>query len=227
MIKTTIRFKQPKDNQDLMKLTKALSERARKIKESMAQKAQQDSDEFKPMRLNEIFEKFGSEVEVFELRFTDMRGDVGHSFTRLYTDRDLMMRLKMIADATIADTCLVTARAVQRNERDEHLVRSCGHTINSRHPFTPCLVAIVYRLDAAGPVAICKEFLTHDPTMSIDQARAEYIGKTFTVRDPAKYTVAIVKAVVDAPKRACKHPNFAFSKFDQAMFKDCIGVPNQ
>ena len=52
MIKTAIRFKQPKDNQDLMKLTKALSERARKIKESMAQKAQQDSDEFKPMRLN-------------------------------------------------------------------------------------------------------------------------------------------------------------------------------
>lgn len=228
MLKTTIRFKQPKDNQDLMRLTKALSKRAEKIKEAMVQKAQQDSTEFKPTaQLNKFYETFGPDVELFELKFTDLRPDVGLVFTRLYTDRDLMLRMKMIADATIADTCLLTARAVQQEERDEVLKQSCGRTVNSRHPFTPCLVAIIYRIDPSGPVALCKEFLTHDPAISLDRARAEYIGHTFTVKDPTRYTISVVKAVVDAPTRVCKHSNCAFSSFDQIMMMDRMGQTKQ
>lgn len=190
------------DKDKLPRLINALSKKAKKINEAMAARAVQESTEHRVKNVDEFYRVFGSGVELYEIRFTDIR-PIGNSFTRLYTGWDLMMRFKMIADAKMSETFVTTVRKIPSGERDAALKQAIGKTVNSRHPYTPCICALLYRVDPSGPVELARGYLASFTDTPIDVSRCAYYDRFPPMADPVRYFVSLIITAVDAPSRVC------------------------
>lgn len=189
----------------IIQLTKTLSKRYKKKREEAARIIADEAKEYKPGKnIKAFYDIFGDDVELYRLCYAPV--EIADTFSRIYTSKALATEMK-----AMAGLYTTTIEIVSPEDRTSVLIANEDKTINSRHPFTACFLAVLYDRSEGKSEAIAREYLPMPMKASYTAVLDEYRSKL------ARFPVTISAAALDRPSKRYKDIDTVVAGFEYVL----------